>query len=256
MTAELRQELLSLVRGARGLVDALRGFGLQAVPPAPPPPAAPGPEPSSQAMLLPPPDSIPRLTASDPATALEDVRRRLGDCTRCKLSRRRQHIVFGEGDPGARLVLVGEGPGAEEDRTGRPFVGEAGQLLERILRAMGLGREQVYICNVVKCRPPSNRSPEPDEVSTCGVFLAAQLAALRPSHILALGATAAHHLLGVDTPLGKLRGRFFDHASGARLMPTYHPAYLLRFPLDKKLVWEDVKLVMAELGLRPEGSDA
>ncbi len=242
MAVDARTELVGLVGGARALVDTLRGFGLREV--------APGALPATAAV----PAAAPAAAPADPAAALEALRRELGECTRCKLHRRRKNIVFGEGDPRARLLLAGEGPGADEDRSGRPFVGEAGQLLERILGAMGLTRAQVYICNVVKCRPPQNRQPEEDEVATCAPFLERQIEIVRPSHILCLGATAARRLIGLEGPLGKARGRFHDHPSGARVMPTYHPAYLLRSPLDKKLVWDDVKQVMAEMGLAPEGA--
>ena len=188
------------------------------------------------------------LNGGEAQTALDALRARIGDCTRCPLSRGRNQIVFGEGDPVARLALVGEGPGFEEDRTGRPFVGPAGQLLEKILAAMGLSREQVYICNVVKCRPPQNRTPEDDEMRTCGQFLAKQLSIVHPRHILCMGGTATGYLLNTDQPMGRVRGRFSDHAeTGARIMPTYHPAYLLRNEQAKRLVWEDVQQVMAEM---------
>ncbi len=178
---------------------------------------------------------------------LDALRARLGDCQRCRLGEQRRSIVFGEGNPKARVVLVGEGPGGEEDRTGRPFVGAAGQLLDRMLVAMGLGRDQIYICNVVKCRPPQNRTPEPEEMEICGRFLADQLKIIHPRHIVCLGATAAHFLLKTDLSVSKLRGRIHDHPSGARVLPTYHPAYLLRNQAAKKPVWEDLQLVMAEM---------
>ncbi len=145
-----------------------------------------------------------------------------------------------------RLVFAGEGPGQEEDCTGRPFVGRAGQLLDKIIQAMGLKREDVYICNVVKCRPPDNRTPQDDEMRTCGQFLTKQLEIIRPRHIIALGATAAKYLLSTNAAMGQIRVRFFEHPCGARLMPTFHPAYLLRNPAAKKDVWEDVQKVMAE----------
>ncbi|OYT70298.1 MAG: uracil-DNA glycosylase [Chloracidobacterium sp. CP2_5A] len=179
---------------------------------------------------------------------MEAIRDDLGDCQRCKLARYRARIVFGEGSPQARLVFVGEGPGAEEDATGRPFVGRAGQLLDKIIAAMSLAREEVYICNVVKCRPPENRAPERDEVAACVGFLHRQLAVIRPQVIVALGASAAAALL--DDPklasISRIRGRFHDYR-GVPLMPTFHPAYLLRSPDKKREVWEDMKQVMAKL---------
>ncbi|MDW8216299.1 MAG: uracil-DNA glycosylase [Acidobacteriota bacterium] len=195
------------------------------------------------------------ISAAAPDVSLEAVRADLGDCQRCKLARHRTHIVFGEGSPQARLVFVGEGPGAEEDATGRPFVGRAGQLLDKIIAAMHLKREDVYICNVVKCRPPENRAPERDEVAACVGFLHRQLAVIRPRVIVALGASAASALL--DDPklpgISKIRGRFYSYR-GIPLMPTFHPAYLLRSPEKKREVWEDMKQVIAKL--RESESDA
>ena len=183
------------------------------------------------------------------APALLEIREEIGDCTRCKLSVGRNKIVFGDGDPKARLMFVGEGPGADEDASGLPFVGRGGQLLNNMINAMGLKREQVYIANIVKCRPPSNRVPEPDEAHTCIPFLEQQIAAVGPEVIVALGSTAATYLLGVKSALGALRGRI--HASrGAKLIVTYHPAFLLRDPRQKKEAWADLKIAMAELGLR------
>ena len=183
------------------------------------------------------------------ASALLQIRAEIGDCTRCKLSVGRNKIVFGDGDANARLMFVGEGPGADEDAQGLPFVGRAGQLLNNMINAMGLKREQVYIANIVKCRPPSNRVPEPDEANTCKPFLEQQIAAVQPEVIVALGSTAATYLLGGKSPLGVLRGRV--HASrGAKLIVTYHPAFLLRDPRQKKEAWADLKIAMAELGLR------
>jgi len=177
---------------------------------------------------------------------LEEVRAELGDCQRCNLCRERNRIVFGVGNPDADLVLVGEGPGREEDLKGEPFVGEAGRLLDRILAAMNLRREDVYICNVVKCRPPRNRDPAPDEISTCEPFLQKQLAAIRPQVIVALGKFAAQTLLQSNTAISRLRGRWSVYHD-IPLMPTYHPAYLLRNPLGKREVWEDMKQVMKKL---------
>ncbi len=179
---------------------------------------------------------------------LDNLRAHIGDCARCPLNAQRTHIVFGEGNPKARLVFVGEGPGRDEDLQGRPFVGAAGQLLDKIIKAMGLLRQDIYICNVVKCRPPQNRVPAELEQHTCGVFLKHQLAIIRPEVIVTLGATPARYLLGVDEPVGRLRGRFHD-LLGIAVMPTYHPAYLLRNPQAKKMVWSDMRLVLEQLNL-------
>lgn len=192
------------------------------------------------------PDPI--AEAGGPDHLLHLVQEDLGDCRRCKLSEGRNHIVFGEGDPQARLVFVGEAPGGEEDRKGRPFVGSAGQLLTKMIGAMGLHRDQVYICNVIKCRPPNNRDPEMDEVVACEPFLIRQLEVIRPEVIIAMGRVAAQTLLRVKTPITRLRGRWTRY-HGIRLMPTFHPAYLLRNPQAKREVWADLKQVMAELDL-------
>jgi uracil-DNA glycosylase len=174
---------------------------------------------------------------------LDEVRRTLGDCKRCKLCSGRKNLVFGVGNPKARLVFVGEGPGAEEDNQGIPFVGAAGQLLTKMIAAMGYSRDEVYICNVVKCRPPGNRNPEPDEIEACQPFLEAQLEAIRPSVIIALGKFAAQTLLRTDTPITRLRGQWREYV-GIPLMPTFHPAYLLRNPAEKKSAWTDLQAVM------------
>jgi DNA polymerase len=181
--------------------------------------------------------------SADLQETLEDIRADLGDCQRCGLAASRSKIVYGVGNPNARLVLVGEAPGREEDLKGEPFVGEAGQLLDRILLAMGMQREEVYICNVLKCRPPNNRDPEPQEVATCEPFLIRQLAAIQPQVIVALGRFAVQSLLKTRTPIGRLRGEW-QRYQGIPLMPTYHPAYLLRNPSGKRDVWEDMKEVM------------
>jgi DNA polymerase len=176
---------------------------------------------------------------------LQDIRLDLGDCQRCRLAEDRKNIVFGAGSPSAKLVFVGEGPGFEEDQQGEPFVGPAGQLLTKIIEAIHLRREQVYICNIVKCRPPRNRNPQPDEIKTCFQFLDRQIAAMRPDFICALGSVAAQTLLNTDVPISRLRGRFHDY-KGIKLLPTYHPAYLLRNPEKKRDVWEDMKMLMKE----------
>jgi len=174
--------------------------------------------------------------------SLEAIRENLGDCQRCKLHEHRRTIVFGEGNPRAKLVFVGEGPGAEEDATGRPFVGRAGQLLDKIIAAIGLKREDVYIANIVKCRPPGNRTPERDEVETCEPFLFRQIACIKPLVIVALGSPAFQCLLRTREPITRARGQWRD-LNGIRLMPTFHPAFLLRSPDKKREVWEDMKKV-------------
>lgn len=177
--------------------------------------------------------------------SLQDIRRDLGDCRRCRLAHKRSRVVFGSGSSRAKLIFVGEGPGFEEDQQGEPFVGPAGQLLSKIIAAVNLNRKQVYICNVVKCRPPQNRTPQSDEINTCLPFLERQIAAIRPDFICALGTVAAQTLLNTTQPISKLRGRFYDYR-GIKLLPTYHPAYLLRNPDKKREVWEDMKMLMKE----------
>jgi uracil-DNA glycosylase len=207
----------------------------------------------------PPPPSLfdaPSLFGSAPAEeapavpavaeSLEEIRADIGDCTRCKLHETRRNIVFGEGAMNARLMFVGEGPGADEDASGRPFVGAAGQLLDKIIGAIGLKREDVYIANVVKCRPPGNRKPEKDESGTCEQFLVRQIATIDPKVIVCLGATAMESLLGLKGGITRLRGKFYDY-EGKKVMATFHPAYLLRDPTKKREVWEDMKLVRDEL---------
>jgi uracil-DNA glycosylase family 4 len=204
----------------------------------------------------------PEYSVTDPVTALKIIREDLGECTRCKLHEQgRKQIVFGVGNPRAELMFVGEGPGADEDAQGEPFVGRAGQLLNNMIKAMGLQREDVYIANVVKCRPPGNRTPEPDECDTCSPFLMRQIAAIKPKVVVALGATAAKNLLAMNSSLGDLRGRFYDFKPagvrsndpawpGACLAVTYHPAYLLRDPRQKGEAWKDLQMVMKYLGLK------
>jgi uracil-DNA glycosylase len=177
------------------------------------------------------------------------IREDLGECTRCKLHKGRNKIVFGDGDPKAQLVFVGEGPGADEDAQGLPFVGRAGKLLTQMIEAMGLQRKDVYICNVVKCRPPENRAPEPDEVSACSPFLIRQIDSIHPRVIVCLGATAAKTILNTTRGISQFRGEWLEWR-GHKLMATYHPAYLLRNPPAKADVWKDLQKVMAELGLQ------
>jgi DNA polymerase len=203
--------------------------------------------------------SNPEQGISDPIAALKLIREDLGECTRCQLHKGRTKLVYGVGNPRADLMFVGEGPGADEDAQGEPFVGRAGQLLNNMIKAMGLQREEVYIANVVKCRPPSNRTPEPEECDTCSPFLMRQIAAIKPKVIVALGATAAKNLLAMNSSLGDLRGRFYDFKPagsdpswpGARLAVTYHPAYLLRDPRQKGEAWKDLQMVMKYLGIEP-----
>lgn len=196
--------------------------------------------------------SLPILQSRD--ASLEDIRADIGDCKRCKLHEHRKTIVFGEGNPRANLVFIGEGPGAEEDATGRPFVGRAGQLLDKIIAAIGLKREDVYIANIVKCRPPLNRTPERDEVDTCEQFLLRQIAFIKPKVIVALGSPAFQCLMRTRDPITKARGEWRE-LSGARVMPTFHPAFLLRSPDKKREVWDDMKKVRDYLnGLESESS--
>ena len=180
---------------------------------------------------------------------LERIREDLGECTRCRLHKQRNKIVFGAGNPRAELVFVGEGPGHDEDVQGLPFVGRAGKLLTQMIEAMGLSREQVYICNVVKCRPPENRKPEDDEVATCSPYLYRQLDVIRPKAIVCLGGTAAQSLLKTKDSISRFRGQWFDYRN-TKLLVTYHPAYLLRNPNAKGDVWKDLQKVMAHLGLK------
>ncbi len=199
------------------------------------------------------PIAVPPPIANAPANAVEAlqlIRDDIGDCTRCALHKGRNKLVFGDGDPAARLMFVGEGPGADEDAQGLPFVGKAGQLLNNMIAAMGLKREEVYIANVVKCRPPGNRTPEPEEANTCSPFLFRQIDVVRPEVLVALGATAATYLLGQRQPLAGLRGRVHSFR-GTKLIVTYHPAFLLRDPRQKKEAWADLQIAMRELGLRP-----
>jgi DNA polymerase len=176
--------------------------------------------------------------------SLEKIRSDLGECERCKLAPGRTNIVFGAGNPSAKLVFVGEGPGYDEDRKGEPFVGRAGQLLTKIIEAMNLSRDKVYICNIIKCRPPGNRNPAPDEIKACHPFLKRQLEAIKPDYICALGTFAAQTLIDTDESISKMRGRLYDYR-GIKVMPTYHPAYLLRNPEKKRDVWEDMKKLMS-----------
>ena len=229
----LRREVAEIAREAGRHLAWLSDAGIGDVPPAVAPSRAPG-----------------SYTLTDKgcgSPALLAVREQVGECTRCRLAGGRTKLVFGVGNPAAELMFVGEGPGADEDRQGEPFVGRAGQLLTKMIEAMGYRREDVYIANVVKCRPPENRNPEPDEMDACEPFLRAQIAAVRPKVIVALGRIAVQALLRDTSPISRLRGRWFTF-EGVRLMPTFHPAYLLRSPDEKRKAWDDLQLVMKELG--------
>ena len=229
MPQHLLDELRAALAAGRGHLEYLRDLGLTEIP---------------AAHRVDTPAGAAAVAA--PRESLEQVRADLGDCRRCPLAGTRRQLVFGVGNPQARLVLVGEAPGREEDERGEPFVGEAGRLLDRILFAMGLSRAEVYICNVLKCRPPDNRDPEPGEIACCEPFLIRQLTAIRPQVIVALGLFAVQTLLQSKVPIGKVRGTWQEY-QGIPLMPTYHPAYLLRNPNGKREVWADMKQVVERL---------
>ena len=196
-----------------------------------------------------------RPEIQDKPPALQAIREDIGDCTRCRLHKGRKNIVFGVGNVNADIMFVGEGPGADEDEQGEPFVGRAGQLLNNMISAMGIQRRDVYIANIVKCRPPGNRVPEKDECDTCSPFLMRQIAVIQPKVIVALGAVAAKNLLAVNDSMANLRGRWYDF-KGARLLVTYHPAFLLRDPRQKKEAWKDLQTVMKFLGLKPKAKNS
>ena len=227
MAQDPRTELAQIVGQIRAHLEAQQAFGVEQLDLSVRPPTR-------------------RADAPAPAPTLEAVRSELGECTRCKLHGGRKQIVFGVGNPNASLVFVGEAPGADEDAQGEPFVGRAGQLLTKIIEAMGLKREDVYICNIIKCRPPNNRTPEADEILSCQPFLLKQLRAIQPKFICALGAPAAQTLLQTKESISRLRGKFVDF-HGIPLLPTFHPAFLLRNPNEKKTVWEDMKLLMRRM---------
>ena len=242
---EIEREFLDIVVQLRTHLEYQKALGVRLIETA-----LPGGSGVSYPVLKTPAEKAaePEAPESSPApSGLEAVRDEIGDCTRCKLHKGRANIVFGEGNPKAVLVFVGEGPGREEDEQGRPFVGAAGQLLtDIIVKGMKLKREDVYICNIVKCRPPDNRNPEPDEIEACEPFLKKQLAAIGPAVIVALGNTAVKTLLKTTDGISILRGKWKTY-QGIPLMPTFHPAYLLRNPGDKKLVWDDIQQVMKKL---------
>ncbi|MBU4320554.1 MAG: uracil-DNA glycosylase [Nitrospinae bacterium] len=187
------------------------------------------------------------LTSEQKKSALNALREEIGDCQRCKLSKGRKNIVFGEGSIDAEIMFIGEGPGEDEDIQGRPFVGKAGQLLTKLIEKMGFKREDVYIGNIVKCRPPFNRDPEEDEINACSPFIRKQAEIISPKVIVSLGRISTQTLIGLKIPIGKLRGKFYQFED-IPLMPTFHPSYLLRNPKDKWLVWEDAQKVLERLG--------
>jgi uracil-DNA glycosylase family 4 len=219
------QKVEEIVDDLKAYLEYLKGMGIEALPIA---------EEKVEKTIS---SEAPKL-----APTLEEIRTELGDCKRCKLHRTRRTIVFGEGNKKAKLMFIGEGPGYEEDVQGRPFVGKAGQLLTKIIQSIHLEREQVYIANIIKCRPPQNRNPEPDEIASCSPFLMKQVQAIQPKIICALGTFAAQTLLQTDAKISSLRGRTFD-LKGIKLLPTYHPAFLLRNPDKKREVWEDMKKI-------------
>jgi len=248
---EIQRELLDIVTQIRTHLEYQKALGvrlIESITPSVSGIASPVPLTSAGKAAEP---AVPK--PSQAPSGLSAIREELGDCTRCKLYGGRTNIVFGEGNPKAVLVFVGEGPGQEEDQQGRPFVGAAGQLLtDIIVKGMKVKREDVYICNIVKCRPPDNRNPDPDEIEACEPFLKKQLSAINPAVIVALGNTAVKTLLKTPEGITSLRGKWQTY-QGIPLMPTFHPAYLLRNPSGKKLVWEDIQQVMKKLGMQAKG---
>lgn len=240
---DLRDELFALTSAFRQALMRQRRAGVWAAPGASIPRADP-PAADASAPAAPMPDFDAEPVAV--GRTLAAIREELGDCQRCKLCKTRKNIVFGVGPEPSPLMFIGEAPGADEDRLGDPFVGKAGELLDKMIEAMGWGRKDVYIANVLMCRPPNNRNPEPDEVAACRPFLDAKIQAVRPRIIVTLGRPAANVVLGRDAPISALRGRFHEHR-GVRVMPTFHPAYLLREPDRKRDTWSDLKQVIGEL---------
>jgi uracil-DNA glycosylase len=270
LSPEQRQQLATILTYCRemGGVDFYRGTQdaspsiVEPLSSLPEPTPTPDPVVAEPLPTMPPKSSLlvapraidfssPPIAPQARATALEVIRQEIGDCTRCQLAFEGRHkIVFGDGDPNAELLFVGEGPGADEDMQGLPFVGRAGQLLNNMIAAMGLNRQRVYIANIVKCRPPKNRAPEPAEANICTQFLFQQVGVVRPKLIVALGSTAATYLLGSKAALSVLRGKLHD-CMGTKLIVTYHPAYLLRDPRQKAETWKDLQLAMKYLNLAP-----
>jgi DNA polymerase len=220
------ENINELIRDLKTYLEYLKGMGI---------------------VSLPVSENIPEKATRPETLTLAEVRKELGDCKRCKLHRTRRTIVFGEGNEKATLMFIGEGPGYDEDVQGRPFVGKAGQLLTKIIQSINLSREEVYIANIIKCRPPQNRNPELDEIQSCHPFLMKQISVIQPKIICALGTFSAQTLLKTDTKITALRGKFFD-LEGIKVIPTYHPAFLLRNPERKREVWEDMKKIVELLG--------
>lgn len=240
-------ELAALTTTLRRHLQRRERAGIRTLARGKPPAVKPPPAEESNLLRGMPNDFFADNSAPLQAKSLEELRAAIGDCQRCKLCSGRTNLVFGVGNPNAKLMFVGEGPGRDEDLQGEPFVGRAGQLLTDIItKGMGLKRDDVYIANVVKCRPPENRNPEPDEVAACEPFLRKQIDLIRPKIIVGLGKFAVQTLLQSKVPITKVRGNWHSY-HGIKLMPTFHPAYLLRNPADKKLVWEDIKKVIKEL---------
>lgn len=270
LSPEQRQQLATVLTYCRemGGVDFYRGTQDASPSTDEPPSSVPDTVPtpysvvSEPSPIMPPKSSLltapaaidfssPSIAPDARAAALEVIRKEIGDCTRCQLAfEGRNKIVFGDGDPNAELLFVGEGPGADEDMQGLPFVGRAGQLLNNMIAAMGLDRKRVYIANIVKCRPPKNRVPEPAEANVCTQFLFQQIGVVRPKLLVALGSTAATYLLGSKASLSVLRGKMHD-CMGTKLIVTYHPAYLLRDPRQKAETWKDLQIAMKYLNLTP-----
>lgn len=263
----LRAELRELVRATRAWVSWVQDSGAVELPGdlaaaeaaarkalAGPTPSAPMPEASSSTPPTPPtpaPSPAPPVSPEGRLERLRVLQAEVEGCTRCRLHEGRTRTVFSRGNPQADLVFVGEGPGFHEDQQGRPFVGPAGELLDKMVGAMGYERDEVYICNIVKCRPPNNRKPDPDEMETCGAYLKPQLEAVSPKVIVALGATAVQGLIGTSTGITRMRGQWKLYRGRIPIMPTFHPAYLLRSPDKKREVWSDLKDVLAKLGRQP-----
>jgi len=217
----MEQSMDEMINNLKSYLEYLKGMGIVSIPVS---------------------ENIPEKDTQSKILTLAEIREELGDCKRCKLHRTRRTIVFGEGNEKATLMFIGEGPGYDEDVQGRPFVGRAGQLLTKIIESIHLAREEVYIANIIKCRPPQNRNPEPDEIQSCNPFLTKQIGAIRPKIICALGTFSAQTLLKTDTKITALRGKLYD-LEGIKVIPTYHPAFLLRNPERKREVWEDMKKI-------------
>ena len=263
-TSELREELSSLAASTRALVEWYEATGTEALPASSVPATAqpqsptssqsqsrspsPSPSPSQSQSQSQSPSPSPSPSQDDRRVRLSLLAEEVRSCTRCGLSAQRTQTVFARGNPHAELCFIGEGPGQDEDRLGEPFVGKAGQLLDRMIAAMGYARDEVYVANIVKCRPPDNRKPEPDEMAACSPFLVQQLELIQPKVLVALGATAVQGLIGTTEGITRLRGKWKLYKGMTPIMPTFHPAYLLRNPAAKREVWSDLQEVMRHLG--------